>query len=77
MSENQEIKFSDEVIAQIAKAVQIAILSGTDIVDHLRTACFITDDNMLYISPEYKQRFEENIEKMLEEIKESSAHEGK
>ena len=31
------MRFSDALIADIARTLQIAILSGTDIIDHLRT----------------------------------------
>jgi len=75
MNDNN-LKFSDEVIAQIAKLVQMAILSGTDIVDNFRMLRFKLDDTTLYLGDTYKQQFTDNIEKMLEEIKESPQNEG-
>ena len=41
------MKFSDELIADVARTLQIAILTGTDIVDHLRT--FEVEDEGGYI----------------------------
>ena len=64
------LKFSDEVIAQIAKALQIALLTGTDIVDNLRQMCIVETDGTLYLSEEYKKQFEDNLESLLEEINE-------
>jgi|TARA_R100001163_G_C5053994_1_gene190545 hypothetical protein len=62
-----EYRFSDEVIAQIAKLVQIAILTGTDIVDNLRTLRVTPDgDETLGLTQEYKKGIESQIEEMLE-----------
>ena len=33
---SQDLKISDEVISHLAKIIQLGILSGTDIVDHMR-----------------------------------------
>ena len=68
--DNKILKFSDEVIAQIAKALQIALLTGTDIVDNLRQLSMYESDNTLYLSEEFKKQFENNLESLLEEINE-------
>ena len=62
------LKFNDEVIAHVAKLLQLAIISGTDIVDHMRMVELIEQEGQLYLTPEYTQRSEENIERMLQEI---------
>ena len=36
IGEKMQYKLSDETIGQIAKLVQLAILTGTDVVDNLR-----------------------------------------
>tara|TARA_R110000824_G_scaffold47830_1_gene135715 strand:- start:2566 stop:2784 length:219 start_codon:yes stop_codon:yes gene_type:complete len=60
-------KFSDEVISHIAKSVQLAILSGTDIVDHMRQIQLTPgDDNSLELTDEFRSSANDNIEKMLE-----------
>ena len=57
----------DSSIAHIAKLIQMAILTGTDIVDHLRMAQFeIDEDNKIKVNQEYSEVFEEQIKKMLE-----------
>ena len=64
-------KLSDDVISQIAKLVQVAILSGTDIVDHLRTARLTVNGELLELDDDYKDRFENNLAHMLEELQEA------
>ena len=76
MDENN-LKLSDEVISQIAKLVQVAILSGTDVVDNFRQLRLVLDEGMLQLSDDYKQQFETNIQTMLQEIEENSLNEGK
>ena len=66
------MKLNDEVIAHIAKLLQIAILTGTDIVDNLRMIKLQKEDDELYLDPEYSKNSDRNIEKMLSEIKEIS-----
>ena len=45
--ENQtEFIMTDETIAQIAKVLQVAILTGTDIVDNLRTVRFNVNNDI-------------------------------
>ncbi|MBC8409886.1 MAG: hypothetical protein H8E12_14360 [Rhodobacteraceae bacterium] len=62
------MKLDDSAIAQIAKSLQVAILTGTDVVDNLRQLEFICEDDTLLVNPDYAVRFEENIEKMLSEV---------
>tara|TARA_Y100000034_G_C6706113_1_gene311666 strand:- start:65 stop:286 length:222 start_codon:yes stop_codon:yes gene_type:complete len=64
-------KLSDEVIGQIAKLVQMAILSGTDIVDHLRQARLVSIGEMLHMSEDYRKQFDNNIQTMLQELEEN------
>ena len=66
-------KLTDEAIGQIAKCLQVAILSGTDIVDNLRQLEFSIEDGNIAISKEYSAQFEKNISNMLGEIQEQQA----
>tara|TARA_A100001515_G_scaffold141794_2_gene139246 strand:+ start:1942 stop:2151 length:210 start_codon:yes stop_codon:yes gene_type:complete len=63
------MKFSDELISDVARTLQIAILSGTDIVDHLRTFELENGDGNLKLTKESKERIEREIESMLESVK--------
>jgi len=68
-------KLSDEVISQVAKLVQLAILTGTDVVDNLRTLRVqqsSEEDDLLILTPEYREEGEVQLEKLLEEVKELS-----
>ena len=57
---------SDDAIAAIAKLVQIAILTGTDVVDNLRTLKMNTSsNNSLVPTEEFTASFEEQINNML------------
>jgi len=64
-------KLSDEIISQIAKLTQLAILTGTDVVDNLRTLrveVSESDDDTLVLTPEYRLDAEEQISKLMNEV---------
>jgi len=66
---------SNEIISQIAKLVQLAILTGTDVVDNLRTIRLQeseTDEGVLTLTPEYRETGEMQVSKLLEEVAELS-----
>tara|TARA_B100000035_G_C20828045_1_gene477375 strand:+ start:121 stop:342 length:222 start_codon:yes stop_codon:yes gene_type:complete len=70
------MKLHDNTIAHIAKIIQMAILSGTDIVDHLRMARFTSDEEeILHIEEEYEKIFNESIEKMIQSVPETVTRE--
>ena len=63
------MKLHDNSIAHIAKIIQMAILSGTDIVDHLRMVRFNSnEDEFLIIDEEYEEIFNSSIDKMMKNI---------
>lgn len=62
------MKLNDEVIAHIAKLLQLAILSGTDIVDNLRMIRLQEAEGELYLDEEYESQSSNNIAKMLSNI---------
>ena len=62
-------RLSDDTIGQIARLLQIAILSGTDIVDNLRTLTVVVDESgTLSPDPEYLNQFDQNLNKMIAAI---------
>ena len=65
------MKLSDESIGQIAKILQVAILTGTDIVDNLRLVEFENVDNELFLTEDYRQRFDDNLSVMLQNARTS------
>lgn len=66
--ENNSFKLSDTVISQIQTCLQMAILSGTDVVDNFRMLRLVANGDVLELDPEYTKVFKENIEKMLGEV---------
>lgn len=67
-------KMDDKTIAQIAKCVQIAILTGTDIVDNLRQLEFKINrkDSQVTVTDEYLKTFSSNVEKMMQELNDNT-----
>jgi len=76
-AENSELRLTDEAIGAIARLVQIAIITGTDIVDNLRTMQLVNiGDGRLAPSPEFLNAFNRNIESMLEQSAQHSSGAG-
>jgi len=64
----QNYKFTDETISHIAKLLQMAILTGTDIIDNLRSVILVSNkDGMLMIDPDHSENFNKNVQSMLDE----------
>ena len=66
------MKFSDNLISNIARTLQIAILSGTDIVDHLRSFEVEESDGALNLTEDSLEKIEKEISSMLEVVKKGS-----
>ena len=65
-----EYKFSDEVIGQVARLVQVAILTGTDVVDNLRTLRVTPVEgelDTLELTQTYREMSQTQMEPMLEQ----------
>ncbi|OUU26693.1 MAG: hypothetical protein CBB97_07495 [Candidatus Endolissoclinum sp. TMED37] len=66
--ENNVYTLSDATIAQIAKCLQVAILTGTDIADNLRQLELeIKDNDKVGVTDNYLSTFENNIDRMMNE----------
>ena len=62
------MKLSDTVIAHVAQIIQLAILTGTDIVDHMRMLTLVEDeDGLLQLDPDYEARSDDNVQRMIQE----------
>ncbi len=73
MSDTQNYKLSDEAIAHVAKLLQMAILTGTDIVDNLRLLSLVSDeDGVLKVDPEHQENLTNSINKMVADAKSGS-----
>lgn len=65
-----QFKLSDELIGQIAKSLQMALLTGTSIVDNFRLIRVTPSDSApaeLVMTQQFSDKFEETIGKMLAE----------
>lgn len=64
----QNFKLDNTTIVQIVRLLQLGMLTGTDIVDQLRTLelSVSPETNALVPSPDYVEIFDENLNKMTE-----------
>lgn len=68
----ETLKLSDDSISMIAQALQVAILTGTDVVDNLRSIRLVENDGSLAPEPEFVKSWDANIQKLLAEAQELS-----
>lgn len=62
----ENLRLTDSAISHIAQLLQVAILTGTDVVDNLRTAQFVSNsEGNIDISPDYFETFNQNLQRML------------
>ena len=69
-------RLDDEVLMDIARQVQVAFLTGTDVIDNLRTIRLSTsnsNEGVLYLSEDYRENSEANIQTLLERAQELQA----
>jgi hypothetical protein len=62
------MKLSDQVIAEICRQLQVALITGTDVVDNLRLIRLEETSGELNLTNDYAVNAEANIQKMLEEV---------
>ena len=68
MVENNIQKLDDSVVSHVAKLLQVALLTGTDIVDHMRMIRLKThtqDNTVLVLEDEYRSIFDNSLEMMV------------
>ena len=68
-----EYRLSDDVVAAIARSLQVALLTGTDIVDNLRAIRVQVVEDQLVLTDAYKAAEQNNIDKMLQAAEELQA----
>jgi hypothetical protein len=64
----EKMKLSDQVIGHIAQLVQLAILTGTDVVDHMRMVVLTENEGSLFLNEEYEKQSEDRLTRMIEEV---------
>mgnify|MGYP000087075939 CR=1 FL=1 len=60
-------KLSDQFIAEVAKALQLSLITQTDIVDHLRMLELEPVDGVLVLTEESVARCERNVNDLMEQ----------
>jgi len=68
--ENKDLKLDDNVIAHIARILQVSMLTGTDIIDHMRMIRLICKENSLFLQEEYANIFDGSLDNMLKNAQE-------
>jgi len=59
----------DKTIGHVAKLVQLAMITGTDIIDHLRMMKLsLGEDGMVHIDEEYESNHNLSINDMIKNI---------
>jgi len=61
-----QYRLSDETISSIAKLVQLAILTGTDVVDNLRTLRLETNGEELAPTSDFNESFQKNLDDLAQ-----------
>lgn len=64
---NKMLKMDDSLIADIARVLQLAMITGTDIVDHMRAMQLVAKDGKLMLDESYRSMFDEMITKLDDE----------
>ena len=69
MTTMENYSLSDNAIGHIAQLLQLAILTGTDIIDHLRMAQMTVSPTTgkLELHPDYSESFNDNVSRMMNE----------
>ncbi len=71
-------KLDDTVVSHIAKLLQVALLTGTDIIDHMRMIRLVShsqDESVLVLEEEYRDIFDSSIEVMVKNAEQSTSEE--
>ena len=65
-------RLDDEVVAEVARSLQRALLTGTDIVDHIRSIELNVSrgSDKILLTPEYLDRTQANDQRMVDEAEE-------
>lgn len=59
--------FSSGLVSTVAQLLQLAILTGTDLYDHLMTLQLVDDDGKLSVSPAYQEKLGAEILRLTQQ----------
>lgn len=69
------MQLHDNTIAQLVKLIQMALLTGTDVVDHFRMMQLQVEGDKVIVDPDYLKVFEDSIEKMMSNLPQAESEE--
>lgn len=64
------LQFDDSVVGHVAKILQMALITGTDIIDHMRMIRLSEKDEKLFLQEDYQQTFDSSLDTMLKNAQE-------
>lgn len=67
MSDNKNYKLSEQFIEQLARTLQLCLMTGTDITYHLRQFRLQENGEEVVLTKEYLEYFDKMVEKMTAE----------
>ena len=67
---DKDFRLDDNVIAHIARVLQVSMLTGTDIIDHMRMIRLTAKDESLVLQEEYANVFDGSLDSMLKNAQE-------
>lgn len=70
---NETVTLSDQSIVRIVDLLQLALLTGTDIIDNLRTLRLTVDGAKLIISESDNQDFQDAVQRLQDRAEEIAA----
>jgi uncharacterized protein YbjQ (UPF0145 family) len=70
---NETVTLSDQAIVRIVDLLQLALLTGTDIIDNLRTLRLTVDGDNLTISETENEMFQAAVARLNERAEELAA----
>jgi len=69
MSE-KTLQLDDSVVGHLAKLLQVALITGTDIIDHMRMVRLSAEDTKLVLEEDYQKTFDSSLDVMLKNAQE-------
>ena len=67
---DKDFRLDDHVIAHIARVLQVSMLTGTDIIDHMRMIRLTVKEESLVLQEEYANVFDGSLDSMLKNAQE-------
>ena len=64
------LQLDDSVVGHVAKILQMALITGTDIIDHMRMIRLSSKDSKLFLEEDYQQTFDVSLDTMLKNAQE-------